>query len=155
MCISDGGLDAQLIDAIKLLAADPGLEPKVRRKLTSVLASWYHEFKGDPSMSTIANLYKTTRDYNGVTLYEGSDAVKAHQAAQREKVREEQLQRVREQQDARGRAKREKEQAKARKAAEKARAKQPQRQQRRPFNFEQVWFTFWSAISPVWDQLNN
>jgi len=151
----NGGLDAQLIDAIKLLAADPGLDPKVRRKLTSVLASWYHEFKGDPSMSTISNLYKTTRDYNGVTLYEGSDAVKAHQAAQREKAREEQLQRVREQQNARDRAKTEKEQAKARKAAEKAKSRQPQRQQRRAFNFEQEKPKVQSAIVEASQASNN
>jgi hypothetical protein len=89
-------------------------------------------------MSTIANLYKTTRDYSGVTLYEGSDAVKAHQAAQREKEREQVLQRAREQQEVRDRAKREKEEAKARKAADKAKARQPQRPRRRPFDFEQV-----------------
>lgn len=89
-------------------------------------------------MSAIANLYKSTRDPSGVSLYDGSDAVKAHQAAQREKEREQQLQRTREQQDAKERARKEKEDAKAKKAAEKAKSRQPQRQQRRPFNFEQV-----------------
>jgi len=106
-------------------------------------------------MSTIANLYKTTRDHSGVTLYDGSDAVKAAQAAQREKSREIQLQRAREQQDARDRARREKEEAKARKAAEKAKARQPQRPQRRPFNFEQEKPKVQGAIVEATQASNN
>jgi seryl-tRNA synthetase len=142
----EGFADAQLTDAIKLLAADPGLDPKVRRKLAGVLASWFHQFKNEPSMSSVANLYKTTRDHNGVTLYEGSDAVRAHHAAQREREREILQQRARDQQEAKERAKREKEEAKAKKAAAKANAHQPQRQHRRPFNFEQVNQL---ALSPI------
>jgi hypothetical protein len=132
--VTEGFADAQLTDAIKHLAADPGLDPKVRRKLINVLASWFRQFKGDPDMNAIANLYKTARDPNGVTLYEGSDAVKA----QREKEREQLLQRAREQQEAKERLRKEKEEAKSKKAAERARSHQQQRQPRKLFNFEEV-----------------
>ena len=86
--------DNQLTDAIRHLAADPGLDHKVRRKLTAVLASWYREFKDEPNMSIVANLYRTTRDHTGYTLYENSDAVKAQQVAQREQEAQKERERI-------------------------------------------------------------
>lgn len=53
--------DGQLTDAIKHLATDPGTDPKVKRKLLSVLSSWNNQFKSDPSMALVAGLYKQYR----------------------------------------------------------------------------------------------
>ncbi|GJE85873.1 hypothetical protein PsYK624_019520 [Phanerochaete sordida] len=53
--------DSQLTDAIKMLGTDPTTDPKVKKKLLSVLASWNNEFKNDPSMSLVANLFNQVR----------------------------------------------------------------------------------------------
>ncbi|KAG9314185.1 hypothetical protein JVU11DRAFT_4971 [Chiua virens] len=54
-------MDDQLIDALKQLASDPIADTKVKKKLVSILASWSTQFKNDPSMSTIAGLYRYSR----------------------------------------------------------------------------------------------
>lgn len=53
--------DHQLTDALKNLAADPATDHKVKKKLASVLAAWHLQFKDDPSMTLVANLYSTLR----------------------------------------------------------------------------------------------
>jgi hypothetical protein len=84
-------------------------------------------------MSTVAGLYKSTRDPSGLTLFENSDSVRAYQAKQREQ----QAKLDRERQEEKQRLKREKEEAKRKKNQKPAR---PQgRSTRKPFNFEQVW----------------
>ncbi|KIP10112.1 hypothetical protein PHLGIDRAFT_125773 [Phlebiopsis gigantea 11061_1 CR5-6] len=53
--------DSQLTDAIKMLASDSGTDPKVKKKLIAVLASLNAQFKDDPSMSFVANLYNSVK----------------------------------------------------------------------------------------------
>ncbi|KAJ7751264.1 hypothetical protein DFH07DRAFT_826709 [Mycena maculata] len=53
--------DGQLIDTLKNLANDSSTDKKVRKKLLLVLASWYDQFKLDPSMTIVAGLYKQTK----------------------------------------------------------------------------------------------
>jgi hypothetical protein len=53
--------DGQLTDALKHLATDSGTDPKVKRKLISVFASWHSQFKTDPSMTLVAGLYRQYR----------------------------------------------------------------------------------------------
>jgi len=53
--------DGQLTDALKHLATDSGTNPKVKKKLIAVFASWHSQFKTDPSMSLVAGLYKQHR----------------------------------------------------------------------------------------------
>ena len=53
--------DGQLTDALKHLAGGGGVDPKVRRKVISVLASWHSQFKSDPSMAVVAGLLKECR----------------------------------------------------------------------------------------------
>jgi hypothetical protein len=53
--------DGQLTDALKHLATDSGTDPKVKKKLLSVLASWHSQFKTDPSMTLVAGLYRQYR----------------------------------------------------------------------------------------------
>ncbi|KAH7320349.1 hypothetical protein B0J17DRAFT_685789 [Rhizoctonia solani] len=47
----------QLVDRIKLMSQDPMTDEHVKRKLMSVLASWHRQFKDDPKMHTVSNLY--------------------------------------------------------------------------------------------------
>ncbi|CAE6466174.1 unnamed protein product [Rhizoctonia solani] len=47
----------QLVDRIKLMSQDPMTDEHVKRKLISVLASWHRQFKDDPKMHTVSNLY--------------------------------------------------------------------------------------------------
>jgi LAS seventeen-binding protein 5 len=53
--------DAQLTDALKNLQSDPNTNEGVKKKLTAVLASWHSQFKDDPGMAYVANLYKPPR----------------------------------------------------------------------------------------------
>ncbi|CAE6531463.1 unnamed protein product [Rhizoctonia solani] len=47
----------QLVERIKLMSQDPMTDEQVKRKLMSVLASWHRQFKDDPKMQTVSNLY--------------------------------------------------------------------------------------------------
>lgn len=53
--------DGQLTDTLKHLANDPGTDKKVKKRLLIVLASWNDQFKSEPSMASVAGLYKQTR----------------------------------------------------------------------------------------------
>ncbi|KAG6380999.1 hypothetical protein JVT61DRAFT_5394 [Boletus reticuloceps] len=114
-------VDDQLIDAIKHLASDPTADIKVRKKLRSIIASWSTQFKNDPSLSTIASLYKQPR-----TSHARSESADAHVLRSTPTDKD----------AAKKRAKQEKQDAKerARKAEEEAR--QRNRSRRAPFNFE-------------------
>ena len=91
--------DGQLTDALRHLATDPMTDKKVKKKLLLVLASWHEQFKGDPSMNMVANLYKQYRPTERRTVE--SDPVYGVQ-----------LQRAREKEEAKAAARREKEEAK-------------------------------------------
>lgn len=47
----------RLVDRIKLMVGDPMIEPRVKRKIMSVLASWHRQFKDDARMQLVAGLY--------------------------------------------------------------------------------------------------
>ncbi|KAH7885985.1 hypothetical protein F5I97DRAFT_1181971 [Phlebopus sp. FC_14] len=123
-------MDDQLIDAVKHLASDPLTETKVKKKLLSVLASWNTQFKDDPSMSTVAGLYRQCRPPDRRSLGNNSGPFDGGASLSERKEKEEK-------EAAKRRAKQEKEEAKerARKAEEDARRKKS-RPQRAPFNFE-------------------
>jgi len=53
--------DGQLTDALKQLATDSGTDPRVKKKLISVFASWHSQFKTDSSMTLVAGLYRQYR----------------------------------------------------------------------------------------------
>ncbi|KAF8445740.1 hypothetical protein L210DRAFT_3610345 [Boletus edulis BED1] len=114
-------VDDQLIDAIKHLASDPTADVKVRKKVRSIIASWSTQFKNDPSLSTIASLYKPPRTFHARS-----------QSADANVLRPTPI----DKDAAKKRAKQEKQDAKerARKAEEEAR--QRNRSRRPPFNFE-------------------
>jgi hypothetical protein len=115
-------MDDQLIDALKHLSSDPSADTKVKKKLVSILAAWSTQFKNDPSLSSIAGLYRQSRRSH--VRSESADA---------------QIQRSppSDKDTAKKRAKQEKAEAKerARKAEEQAR-RQRNRSRGAPFNFE-------------------
>ncbi|KAI0347677.1 hypothetical protein BDW22DRAFT_1364863 [Trametopsis cervina] len=53
--------DSHMIEAIKMLATEPTTDPKVKKKLISVLGAWHSQFKDDPSMSGVASLYNLVK----------------------------------------------------------------------------------------------
>jgi len=56
-CFADG----QLTDALRHLATDSTTDPKVRKKVMAVLASWSRQFKDDRSAAGIAGLYRQVK----------------------------------------------------------------------------------------------
>ncbi|KAF9229057.1 hypothetical protein BS17DRAFT_722352 [Gyrodon lividus] len=122
-------MDDSLVDAIKQLAFDPLADTKVKKKLLSILASWNVQFRNDPSMSTVAGLYKQCRPLDRRPHGHSNSAdLDALYNAGLSSINEK---------EAKQRAKQEKEAAKerARKAEEEARKKRS-RPRRAPFNFE-------------------
>lgn len=154
------------MDALRLLATEYNTDPKVKKKLSMVLLSWHAQFKDDPSMHYVANLYKTCgvslpgqraqkrssatygSDFTGYGAeYEAEERQRKLDKERREKELEERaLEREREKEREREeKRKREEEKLKAKqeKALEKARRKQEEEARRRgvkrkPFNFEEV-----------------
>ncbi|KAI9460567.1 hypothetical protein BJY52DRAFT_1185932 [Lactarius psammicola] len=53
--------DGQLTDALKNLATDSTTDPKVKKKVLAVLASWSRQFKDDRSAAAIAGLYRQVK----------------------------------------------------------------------------------------------
>jgi len=53
--------DGQLTDALKHLATDYTTDPKVKKKVLAVLASWSRQFKDDRSAAGIAGLYRQVK----------------------------------------------------------------------------------------------
>jgi len=53
--------DGHLTDALRNLAIDSTTDPKVRKKVLAVLASWSKRYKDDPSASGIAGLYRQVK----------------------------------------------------------------------------------------------
>ncbi|KAI0655211.1 hypothetical protein C8Q70DRAFT_1047594 [Cubamyces menziesii] len=130
--------DHQLTDALKNLAADPATDHKVKKKLASVLAAWHLQFKDDPSMTLVANLYKQCKvaQTNRVSMDRRAvDNVNAGLGLDAEY-----LERKRKEEEARKKKEEEKRKAKEekerRKREEEERRRKP-KTKRKPFNFEE------------------
>lgn len=144
--------DSQLTDALKMLANDGATDPKVKKKLVAVLTAWHAQFKDDPSMSLVANLYKTCgvggpRSSNRMSAGYGldRDTEEIRRLEEREREREQERQREKEEREA---EKRRKEEEKRKAKEEKERRKREEEQKRKavarggqvkrkPFDFEQ------------------
>ncbi|GAA6037811.1 hypothetical protein JCM8097_005050 [Rhodosporidiobolus ruineniae] len=70
----------RLVDRIKLMAGDPTTDPRVKKKLMSVLASWYVTFKDDPRMQLVAGLYKSCGGGKQASRSAATEAYEAQQA---------------------------------------------------------------------------
>lgn len=133
-----------MIDAIKHLVTDPTTDPKVKRKLISVLGAWHQQFQGDPKMSSVSNLYKSVP--HAVT---GKGPQLTGGETEYEKRR-------REEREAKEEAKRKAKQAKEdkRKKEEEARLRQA-RKNRPPFNFEKEKPQILQTIAEASQAANN
>ncbi|KAH9937331.1 uncharacterized protein B0H18DRAFT_1113185 [Fomitopsis serialis] len=138
--------DSHLVDALRMLTTEPTTDAKVKKKLSTVLLSWHAQFKDDPSMQYVANLYKTC----GVNL-PGQRAQKQRQRRlDRERREQEMEERAREKErekekEREEKRKREEEKLKAKQEKAQGKAKRKQEEEarrhgvkRKPFNFEEV-----------------
>jgi hypothetical protein len=120
--------DGQLTDALKHLATDYTTDPKVRKKVLAVLASWSRQFKDDRSAAGIAGLYRQVKPAGS----EGNREALAERERESEKRRKEK-------DEAKRKAKEKRlEEARSKKAASRTATS------RKQFNFEQV-----CGFSPV------
>ena len=118
--------DGQLTDALKHLATDYTTDPKVRKKVLAVLASWSRQFKDDRGAAGIAGLYRQVKP----TGSEGNREALAERERESEKRRKGKV-------EAKRKAKEKRlEEARSKKAASRTAAFREQ------FNFEQVCFFF-------------
>ncbi|KAJ1301833.1 hypothetical protein OPQ81_009061 [Rhizoctonia solani] len=131
----------QLVDRIKLMSQDPMTDEHVKRKLMSVLASWHRQFKDDPKMHTVSNLYtqcgggrKSTSSQSATsprphaeTLYE------QHQRKAEEEARARAEKKAKEREEKEDEKRKLKEEKLAAKEREKKARSQPAR---RPFVYE-------------------
>jgi hypothetical protein len=128
------------------MASSAHTDQRVKRRLLSVLASWHRQFKDDPSMKLVSNLYPSVQALvtgqrklsNDLRQFGGTGGLSpgAEEREAREHKDRERKQKGREEKDARKAKEREEVERRAR---EKAAAKDPQRRpnkQRKPFNFE-------------------
>ncbi|TFY72806.1 hypothetical protein EVG20_g226 [Dentipellis fragilis] len=148
--------DGQLTDAIRHLASDPLTDPKVKRKLIGVLASWQRQFKDDRSMATVAGLYRQ--------CHGAKQESREHADHEREREREQEKRRQEEKnvrEEAKRKAKLEKEAEKERererlkKAAEAKKRPAKDTIRRKPFNFEEEKPKVMNSIANASSAANN
>ncbi len=134
-CFADG----QLTDALKHLATDSTTDPKVRKKVMAVLASWSRQFKDDRSAAGIAGLYRQVKPAQSSRKPE----IDLETLTERDRDGE-QRQRVKEEAKRKAREKRLKLEGTKRKKATSQTTSTPSQ---RGFDFEQVCFPPTSTCS--------
>ncbi|BGP15067.1 hypothetical protein JCM10213_002789 [Rhodosporidiobolus nylandii] len=127
----------RLVDRIKVMAGDPHTDQRVKKKIMSVLGSWYLQFKDDPRMQLVAGLYKSCGGGKQASRSAATEAYEAQQA----RYEREQAARL-ERKEAERRAREAEKERAAQEKADKARRKEQERAganrtKRPPFNFEQ------------------
>ncbi|KAJ4485896.1 hypothetical protein J3R30DRAFT_3442746 [Lentinula aciculospora] len=117
--------DGQLTDALRQIAGDRAAEKRVQKKLKLVLISWHEQFKTDPSMRSVSELYHMCKDIQPAKpAIDPMEVEAARKRADKE--------------EAKRKAKLEKDEARKREEAERLKQKQMKnRPKRAPFNFEQ------------------
>ncbi len=141
--------DAHLTDAIKQLAADSGTDPKVKRQLVSVLIAWRRQFEGDPSMSHVANLYKSVPQTHSSVVH--AKAAQEHQENEYER-------RKREEREAKEEAKRKSKQAKIddkQRREDEERRRKDKGKRHEPFDFEKEKPNVLNSIAETSQAANN
>ncbi|KAI0039096.1 hypothetical protein FA95DRAFT_1550885 [Auriscalpium vulgare] len=153
--------DGQLTDAIKHLATDSTTDPKVKKKVLAVLASWHRQFKDDSSMALVAGLYRQVKPQEPPRRPQvDREAVERAQEADRKRI-EADRKRIEEKAEAKRRAKMEKEAEKDRiRRDEEARRKKtkeqaPWNKSRKAFNFEQEKPQVMTSIANASSSANN
>lgn len=139
--------DNQLTDALRNLSTEPGVDPKVKRKLVNVLAAWHAQFKDDPSMSLVANMYNTVKpSSSAVSRAARRSEEDMYQIDAAGLGMQDEERRRKEEKERKEKEKEERRKAKEAKEAERLRQKKAVQEKRRskgktkrqPFNFEQV-----------------
>lgn len=131
--------DGQLTDALKHLATDYTTDPKVRKKVLAVLASWSRQFKDDRGAAGIAGLYRQVKPAGS----EGNREALAERERESEKRRKEKV-------EAKRKAKEKRlEEARSKKAASRTATS------RKQFNFEQEKPQVLTAIANASSAANN
>ncbi|KAG9121595.1 putative actin patch assembly and actin polymerization protein, partial [Ceratobasidium sp. 392] len=132
----------QLTDRLKLMSQDPMTDEQVKRKLMAVLGSWHRQFKDDPKMHAVSNLYIQCGGGKRSTTSGQNPTSPRPQA---ETLYEQHQRRAEEEAQARAKRKAEeraaKEEEKRKQKEEKLAAKERERKARsqparRPFNYE-------------------
>ncbi|KAI9444820.1 hypothetical protein H4582DRAFT_2108628 [Lactarius indigo] len=143
--------DGQLTDALKNLATDPTTDPKVKKKVLAVLASWSRQFKDDRSAATIAGLYRQVKPAEPPRR----SAVEREQLAEREREAE---QKRKEKKETKRKAKEERlkleEEARKKKAAPWT-TPRTTNTARKPFDFEQEKAQVLTTIASASSAANN
>lgn len=122
--------------------SDSMIEQKVKKKLTRILAAWHAQYKNDPSMKTVANLYKQPK----------SDAHSMWRPdAQTPKDEELEAAKRKSKEEARRKAKEEAERLKREEKKKRESAGKP-KSKRKPFNFEEVLQSLLNTT--LWGGLN-
>lgn len=124
---------------------DPGTDPKVKRKLISVLGSWNKQFQGDPRMSLVANLYKSVP-------HAAPARTSLHLGVP---VESEYEKRKREEREAKDEAKRNAKEEKRRKEEEARQQTARDKRRRTAFNFEKEKPQILQAIAETSQVSNN
>ncbi|KAK4055658.1 hypothetical protein OIV83_000204 [Microbotryomycetes sp. JL201] len=122
----------RLVERIKIMAGDPHTDERVKKKLMSVLGSWYRQFHDDPRMSLVAGLYQACGG-GKKSRSAATEAYERQQAKYEQEAREraERKQQLKEQERQRlAKEKEDKEKEKAKRKAQTGRTRRP------PFNFE-------------------
>ncbi|KAI0322186.1 hypothetical protein OF83DRAFT_20841 [Amylostereum chailletii] len=127
--------DGQLTDAIRHLATDSLTDPKVKRKVIAVLASWHRQFAQDPSMHQVAGLYRQVKPAEPPRRPQvDRHAIEEREAEAERKRKEEKAAK----EEAKLKARQDKEKSKLEEQAKRKRAKEsPKVGPRKAFNFEQ------------------
>ncbi|KZT02488.1 uncharacterized protein LAESUDRAFT_730235 [Laetiporus sulphureus 93-53] len=162
--------DSHLMDALKVIATEPQTDPKVKKKLVSVLHGWHAQFKDDPSMTLVANLYKAcgvgpshrapaskrisasySADYTADPIYKAEERQRRDDREKRERDMEE---RAREKETEKKRKEEEKQKAKEEKERKKRQAEMKKKAvagngkvKRKPFDFDQETPQILTAIA--------
>lgn len=156
--------DGRLTEQLKTMASSVHTDQRVKRRLLSVLGSWHRQFKNDPSMRLVSNLYLSVqpsatgqrrlsndlRQFGATGLSPGAEEREARERRERARKQKEKEDKV-------ARKAKEREEVE-RKAREKAAAKDPQRRpnkQRKPFNFEIEKPNVLSSIATASQASNN
>ncbi|KAI0285296.1 hypothetical protein BGY98DRAFT_945221 [Russula aff. rugulosa BPL654] len=132
--------DGQLTDALKHLSTDHTTDPKVRKKVLAVLASWSRQFKDDRSAAGIAGLYRQVKPSDSEGNREALLAERERESEKRRKEKEEAKRKAKEKRL---------EEARSKKAASRTAVS------RKQFNFEQEKPQVLTAIANASSAANN
>lgn len=146
--------DDRLTEHLKRMGSDSHTDQRVKKRLLSLLASWQRQFKDDPSMRSVANLYNQFKSSHQNTSQINREPITVSSPPK---------------ESAMAKAAREKEERKAKERqaeADKKKLKQAQKEaawnkdrkpnkQRKPFNFEQEKPVILSSIANASQCSNN